>query len=131
MLIILIFHFIAFKYVIGLPQPLFAHGIPNTLLIALNQIISSSNYTFSTLQNLLLDTVPDSDFLSSINNNGSQTFIAPTDDAFQEFYSNSSRFSSNVSNDALRLLECKMIYSFLTNFFLNFARPFNTISISI
>ena len=108
--IIIIFIISSISIIKSLPLPQ-SHGIPNLLLIAINQISSQGSYTFGRVEDLLINTISQqTDFLGTSNE--PLTFIAPTDDAFDDYLArqNTSLQTLASGNESVKLMECKLVY---------------------
>jgi uncharacterized surface protein with fasciclin (FAS1) repeats len=103
--------------ILTLPQ---AHGTPNLLFIALNQISSQGLFTFHHLEELLINTLSHQSNLL-LDHNRRLTFLAPTDDAFDNYLSkrNISLQSFASANESVFLMECRqqpVTFTHLTSF---------------
>lgn len=86
----------------SIPQ---AHGPANILMIALNQLSSSTSYSFSILETLLIDSITTNGFLTAVSTVAETlTFVAPTDDAFRAFLKQGNLNLSN-SSQSLEFLQ--------------------------
>lgn len=107
-IILLIISSISIIKSLPLPQ---AHGIPDLLLIAINQISSQGTFTFSRVEDLLINTLSQqTDLLRTYNE--PLTFIAPTDDAFDDYLArqNTSLQTLASGNESVKLMECKLVF---------------------